>query len=461
MTRLFSHFIPTTLIAIFAVEAVVLALCVPLGAHIRFFAEGGPHVQLIWPTVAFVAVMLAVMASFGLYSQDLPTGNFAMVVLLGATFLAGLCAISVVFYLLPDFSLGRGVFALAWLCALVLVMCARLAFLHFWSRLDGLARRILVLGTGPWASLLDGIERSPHGAQFCIVGFVTVQGSECCVPASRILSVEHTIPDMVRRYAIDEVVIAVNDRRGGRLPLMELLECKLRGVEVTELSSFYERERGQLQIDSMTTSWIVFGGGFHNNRPHEIVKAAFDITAAALLLLLALPVMLLSALAIILEDGFPVIYRQERVGLHGKMFDIIKFRSMRKDAESEGGPCWATPRDCRVTRVGRFLRMLRIDELPQAINVLQGDMSFVGPRPERPAFVKELEKRIPYYPVRHSVKPGITGWAQVRFPYSGTVEGAAEKLQYDLYYVKNRSLFLDIMIVIETIGVVLMGKGSR
>ena len=265
----------------------------------------------------------------------------------------------------------------------------------------------------------------------------------------------------MRDLNVSEVVIAVRERRGGVLPLRQLLDCKLRGVRVMDLASFYERERGLLKLDSMRASWLIFGQGFEHGVTRDVVKRVFDLLVSVVMLAITFPVLLLAMVAIYLESGRPVFYRQVRVGQGGRNFTIYKLRSMRKDAERDGKPVWATSDDDRITLVGKVIRKTRIDELPQLINVLRGDMSFVGPRPERPFFVRQLIEDIPYYDVRHSVKPGVTGWSQVRYPYGASVEDALAKLEYDLYYVKNHSLFLDLLILMETAQVVLLGKGAR
>jgi sugar transferase (PEP-CTERM system associated) len=254
----------------------------------------------------------------------------------------------------------------------------------------------------------------------------------------------------------------MDDRRQG-FPVHEFLECRLAGIEVLELQTFLERETGKVHLDIMNPSWIIFGTGFNTSLLNRAFERAFDLLVSALLLVLASPLMLLTALAIRLEDGWnaPILYRQARVGRFGESFDVIKFRSMRIDAESGRGAQWAVRDDPRVTRVGAFIRKVRIDELPQLWNVLRGAMSFVGPRPERPEFVSQLEEKIPYYRERHTVKPGITGWAQLCYPYGSSERDAVEKLQYDLYYVKNRSLIFDFVIIVQTVEVVLWGKGAR
>jgi sugar transferase (PEP-CTERM system associated) len=276
-----------------------------------------------------------------------------------------------------------------------------------------------------------------------------------------IISSKKSLTDTAINLKVEEIVVAVTERRGGAMPLRELLDCKLQGIKVLDLASHFEQTLGQIRLESLYAGWLIFGDGFSQGSARTIVKRIFDIACATILILLSLPVMLIAALAIVIENGFPVFYRQERVGLNGRLFNVIKFRSMRRDAEKDGKPVWAKAQDNRVTKVGRIIRKLRVDELPQLFSVLTGDMSLVGPRPERPFFVDQLTKEIPFYAVRHSVKPGVTGWAQVRYHYGATVEDSAEKLQYDLYYVKNHSLFLDILVLFETVGVVLTGKGAQ
>jgi sugar transferase (PEP-CTERM system associated) len=245
------------------------------------------------------------------------------------------------------------------------------------------------------------------------------------------------------------------------MPLRELLDCKLHGVRVVDMATHFEKTLGQIRRDSVSAGWLIFGDGFEQGVMRTAVKRLFDMVCASVLILLTWPIMLVTAILIKLESTGPVLYLQERVGLNGRLFRVVKFRSMCANAEMDGQPRWAAAGDARVTRVGRLIRKLRIDELPQLFSVLGGDMSLVGPRPERPFFVDQLTRELPYYAVRQSVKPGVTGWAQVRYHYGASVEDAAEKLQYDLYYVKNHSLFLDLVVLFETVGVVLLGKGAQ
>jgi sugar transferase (PEP-CTERM system associated) len=295
-----------------------------------------------------------------------------------------------------------------------------------------------------------------------IVGYLAGPNErEPAVPAHEILSSDGTLPEMARKLGVEEIVVALTERRAGSMPLRQLLDCKVSGTKVYDLNTHFEKTLGQIRVDYLSASWLIFGDGFNQGAWRTAVKRVFDIFCATLLILASSPLMLAAAIAIKLESQGPALYRQERTGLNGRAFSIAKFRSMRIDAEGDGKPQWAQANDNRVTRVGQFIRRVRIDELPQLFNVLRGDMSLVGPRPERPFFVEQLTQEIPFYALRHSVKPGVTGWAQVRYPYGATVEDSQEKLQYDLYYVKNHTLFLDLVVLMETVGVVLTGKGAR
>jgi sugar transferase (PEP-CTERM system associated) len=304
---------------------------------------------------------------------------------------------------------------------------------------------------------------------FVLVGFLQPSGNRDDLVSefgARVMGDASDLPRFCEEYDVHEIVVAMDERRrnqdaSGGLPLEDLMECRLRGIQVCDVQQFIEREACKVDVDLLRPSWMVFSDGFIAGTWRTVSKRAFDLLACLLLLAVAWPVMLLTALLIRLEDGAPVFYRQTRIGLDDKPFDVIKFRSMRTDAEASGEAVWASQNDPRVTRVGAFIRKTRIDELPQLFNVLRGDMSFVGPRPERPMFVEELKCRIPFYEQRHRVKPGITGWAQLCYPYGASVQDAKEKLQYDLYYLKNHSLLLDLIILLQTVEVVLVGEGAR
>lgn len=324
-----------------------------------------------------------------------------------------------------------------------------------------LSRRILVFGTGARAlAVKNALNKSDPSAQ--IVGFFPSPNEDgAAVPIDQILSRSHSLLDTAKALDVHEIVVALSERRGGSMPLRELLDCKLHGIRVMDLASYFEQALGQIRLESLYAGWLIFGDGFRQGLFRSAVKRLFDIVSALILLILAAPVILVTSLLIIIESGTPVLYLQERVGRNGRLFKVIKFRSMRTDAEKDGKPIWAQKQDDRTTKIGRIIRKLRIDELPQLYCVLRGDMSLVGPRPERQFFVDQLTNEIPFYAVRHSVKPGLTGWAQVRYHYGATVEDSAEKLQYDLYYVKNHSLLLDLIIMFETVVVVLTGKGAH
>jgi sugar transferase (PEP-CTERM system associated) len=319
--------------------------------------------------------------------------------------------------------------------------------------------RALVLGTGAIGKVIAGLEETGT-RPFTILGFLDDNpNAPETVPAGHVLlGKTQDLSALVEDTKPDLIVVAQMNRRGN-FPAKALIDCRMRGIQVEDWPTFYEKETGKILVTDLRPSWLIFSDGFVKTYRTEIIKRLLDLSLSLVGLLLALPVMAVVALTIKLESRGPVLFRQARLGQNGRVFILNKFRSMREDAEKETGPVWAQDRDPRVTRVGSFLRKTRLDELPQLFNVLLGDMSFIGPRPERPEFVYTLQKQIPFYMERLSVKPGITGWAQVRYRYGATVEDAIEKLQYDLYYIKNLSLFLDLVILIATIQVVLFARG--
>ena len=366
----------------------------------------------------------------------------------------------IIFIILPSAEGNRTLLELSGMAALFGMLSYRVMASHRRSRAL-VTLRLLIFGAGKEAASVAA-SLSKEDQTVRVVGFYPgAVAEERAVPENMLISSEKSLIDVVSELNVDEIVVAIGERRGGRMPLRELLDCRLSGVLVLDMSSHFERMLGQIRLDALRAGWLIFGGGFRQGTGRTTIKRIFDIVAASILLLLFSPLMLMTAVLIVLEDGFPILYRQERVGLNGRLFNVIKFRSMRRDAESDGQPRWATKNDDRVTRVGKIIRRLRIDELPQLFSVLSGDMSMVGPRPERAFFVDQLTKEIPFYAVRHSVKPGVTGWAQVRYHYGSTVDDAAQKLQYDLYYVKNHTLMLDLVVLFETVGVVVSGKGAQ
>jgi sugar transferase (PEP-CTERM system associated) len=325
-----------------------------------------------------------------------------------------------------------------------------------------LQHRVLILGTAGDAVTVHDALSKLGGRGISIVGFYqTDPSSPIEVPRDRIVPKASSLESLVEDFRIQAIVVAVREQRGGALPVAELLNCRLRGVEVTDVPAVLERVTGTVPVEALKSSWLIYNRGFAQGWGRRTVKRAFDLAAATGLLILSAPVMLVTALAILIESGRPIIFRQERVGFRGRTFTLLKFRSMRTDAEKDGVPKWASIGDARITAVGRLIRRLRIDELPQLFNVLRGEMSLVGPRPERPYFVADLTKQVPFYATRHTVKPGVTGWAQVRYQYGASVEDTIRKLEFDLYYVKNHSLSLDLAILFRSVRVVLLGAGAR
>jgi sugar transferase (PEP-CTERM system associated) len=467
-TRIFRHYVPTPLLVLALAEALIFFGSMYLAAIVRFgeidfslVDTAGKDVSLFPRAFLYALIMMSTFTAFGLYREDIRKDDKTYQTLYLSGFGIGGLTMAVLFYVVPQTLIGRGIMALAFLFSVVGSGVLRYAFFHALGA-EAFKRRILVLGIGSRAAEVATLrEKLGKHARFIVAGFVPFKHEQPSASKLTLIQEDCSLLALVHRLGISEIVVGVRDRRGGHLSMPELLECKLEGVSVIDLSSFFEREKGYVQLDSLNASWMVYSEGFRRNALRDLVKRAFDVSISLLVLVLMLPVMILTALAIWLEDGSPVLYRQERIGECGHPFKILKFRSMRVDAEKDGLARWAQKNDDRVTRVGRFIRKTRIDESPQIFNVLKGDMSFVGPRPERPQFVRELTRQIPYYSSRHTVKPGITGWAQIRYPYGASVEDAVKKLQYDLYYVKNHTLFLDLIILFQTAQVVLLGRGGR
>lgn len=460
MIRVFSHYISVRLVLLVILEALVWMASVRAGLSFHLVGSGTTVAEagaMVAPlAAAFTLGMLIVISSMGLYHLELWKDAQSVLLRLAAAAVLGLGLTLVVLQLMPSLHWAPGGLAITVLLAFTGSALVRFSLFR-WNKVT-FKSRVLVLGTGSRILRLADLAQRNHS--HVVVGYVSLQPSASNhVPLPRLLPVApgDSLLSVVKKYKIDQIVIAVRERRGGGLPVRELLECRLSGIKVTELSTFFEREYRQVLLESLNPSWMVLGEGFRQGLFRTTAKRLFDLAASTALLLLTLPVTLIAAICIIWESGFPVFYRQERVGQGGRVFTIYKLRSMKNSAESDGTPRWAATDDDRTTRIGRIIRKLRIDELPQIINVLKGEMSFVGPRPERPYFVDKLAQQIPYYSLRHSLKPGITGWAQVRYPYGASVDDAVEKLQYDLYYVKNHTLFLDLVILLATVETVLWG----
>jgi sugar transferase (PEP-CTERM system associated) len=462
--RIFNHYLHFPIVMLAAVEG-LLFLLAPFAATLMRFdwtLHDIPMMDPLWVRAFLYAICLQIcMVATGLYSSRLRVTVIGIAMRIGVSLIATVCLLAIVFYLAPALDLGRGIFAISVAISFAGSLLIRLVFARVVDE-DAFKRRVLVYGCGRRAMSISRLRRRADRRGFFIVGYVQSLADGVFVPAEALIKPAGSLLEYARENKVHEVVVAMDDRRQS-FPVQELLECRLSGIEVTDLMSFLERETGKVRLDVLNPSWMIFGDGFRRDPIRLFSERAFDLLASLALLALTWPLMVLTMLAIKLEDGWraPLLYRQKRIGYESQPFDVLKFRSMSTCAESDGQARWATENDSRVTRVGAIIRKVRIDELPQILNVLAGDMSFVGPRPERPEFVDDLGRKIPYYRERHCVKPGITGWAQLCYPYGSSEHDAAEKLQYDLYYVKNHSLLFDLMILLQTAEVVLWGKGGR
>ncbi|HXR90348.1 MAG TPA: TIGR03013 family XrtA/PEP-CTERM system glycosyltransferase [Steroidobacteraceae bacterium] len=453
-------------LAVLAVAELAMLSGALLAAHVLRFrlpvhaieAQSGA----LWPIMlVFGCGMVISLFAFGLYSSRQRAPLFGIAVRLIAAVGVGTLGTELCLYVVADAGIGRGVLLIAVLLALAGLAASRYVFTHIVDEAT-FKRRVLVYGCGQRATAIASLRRRSDRRGFVVVGYLQPDGEDCEVPSGQLIASPSNLQLVCEQLNVDEVVVAMDDRRRA-FPLLELLECRLAGTDVTELLTFLERETGRVRIDALNPSWMIFGEGFRRDPLRLFSSRMLDLIASLLILVVSLPVMVVTALAIKFEDGWraPVLYRQARIGLGGHLFDVLKFRSMRTDAERDGRAQWAQTKDPRITRVGAIIRKIRVDELPQILNVLRGQMSFVGPRPERPQFVAQLAQNIPYYAQRHCVKPGITGWAQLCYPYGSSEQDALEKLQYDLYYIKNNTLLFDLAILVQTAEVVFMGRGAR
>ena len=463
--RVLNHYLHSKFLVLGAIEFVLLMCSVQAGLYLRNL--GGSYeivLELPWLQMVSFAVILSVCSlAMGVYTSTFREGMTGMALrTLVSYFFLGTASLTIIYYFIPSLYLGRGVLAFAVGFALVVVLLTRVLFFKLVD-LAQLTRHVIILGAGDAAqSILSKIDPVNERLSFSVVGCIPCGDGPVSVDGAQVMPMPENLMEFAKSNNISEIVVAPDERRrseGGNIPVNDLLDCKLKGIRITDPLGFIERELLKLEESMLRPSWALYSDGFVYSQSRDVIKRIFDIAVALLLVLIAWPLMLLTAVAIVLETGRPILYRQVRVGLNGKEFAIYKFRSMTQDAEKDGKAVWAQKNDARVTRVGAFIRNTRLDELPQLYNVLKGDMSFVGPRPERPQFVEELKEQIPFYDARHRVKPGLMGWAQLKYPYGASVEDARSKLKYDLYYVKNHSFFIDILIVIQTVEVVLLGKG--
>lgn len=466
--KVFNHYVHTPYLVLSAIEFCLLFASLYIGTSARL-----PGVEIHLGDLSdpfhlkatiFSLVMVFCTLAVGVYEARFREG-FSGVALrtLVAYCLLGAVGLTVLYYLLPEIYVGRGVLSISIFVAVALVLVARFIFFKIVD-VQKLQRRIMVLGAGRKAQrTLELLKENAWNGGFVVVGCMPCGPAEIKVSPEKVIAQKLSIKDTVKELHVHEILVALDERRqseGGSFPLGDLLDAKLSGIKVTDAIEFHERETGKIELSLLSPSWMVFSSGFRYSQSRDFIKRIFDILICLILLTFALPAMLLTAILVFLDDGAPVLFKQVRVGLNGKHFTIYKFRSMRKDAEKDGAQ-WAKKNDSRITRVGNFIRNTRLDELPQIYNVLKGDMSFVGPRPERPEFVGDLATQIPYFDERHRVKPGLMGWAQLKYPYGASAEDAAQKLRYDLYYTKNHSIILDLLIVIQTVEVILLGKGVR
>lgn len=472
MLRIFRHYVALPIIFWAAAEAALFALILFVVAQLSWGADLARIAEMSTAQarhgLAAVIYVLLLMISLGLYNREsfynIYTFWFrASVGALVILVTAGILHFLTTYFLELTFSQPFAVFVTSVLAFFPLIFLARQGYNQL-AQTDIVKRRVAVLGSGPLAERIAELAEKRHGVHFVTVGHLSFNGRSAAVGAAVVLpedlaAVPGGLADFARQNRVDEIVLAARERRG--LPIWELLDCKLDGVKITDYIEFWERETGQIDINEVRPSWLIHSDGFRVSLLRRFIKRTFDIVVSGGLLLLTLPLLLVTACLIRLDSRGPVLYKQERVGLNGRIYEVLKFRTMRSDAESGGQPVWARTRDDRVTHVGAFLRRARIDEIPQMFNVLKGDMSFIGPRPERPYFVNMLSDEIPLYDLRHRVRPGITGWAQINYPYGASVEDAKAKHAYDLYYVKNGGLFLDLVVLMQTVRVVLFFDGAR
>jgi sugar transferase (PEP-CTERM system associated) len=468
MLRLFRHYLSTQALILFGVECGVTLIVVYFGLT-RYLAKySGRFVYGPSQTIAIAmltAAIAGVLVSLGIYDRWNLTDRRQIAQRLPVAFVLCFPIVWIIVYLHLERASVVALPVIAACAAMTLipllgVMVSRVVYARVVG-LAGLRHRVLVLGAGSLAARIERFSDNRRGRAFAVVGYVAIAGASRDITPERIVgeAAVNPLPGLVRSLGADEIVVAVDDRRS--VPLDSLLECRLSGIAVSEFLTFWEREGRQLCLDALEPSWLIYAEGFAvGSVATHVLKRGFDLATTVLLGTILLPVIALAAVAVRLDSAGPVLYAQERVGRNGRIFVLYKFRSMRADAEADGRPRWAATDDPRVTRVGAFLRKTRIDELPQLLNVLKGDMSFVGPRPERPFFVEILSRDIPFYRERFRVRPGLTGWAQINYPYGASVEDAREKVAYDLYYIKNYSLMLDFLVLLGTAQIVFWPKAA-
>jgi sugar transferase (PEP-CTERM system associated) len=444
-------------LTVFGFELVLISGSMVLAANLHDSSEGASAMAL---KIALVTALCQLCFYYNdLYDLNVVQSSREVIIrLLQATGAAAI-VLAAACVTVPSLILDPSTFLTALGVFVIAVATWRVAFNYF-AHDPYLEERVLVVGTGHSAQMVAKQIGGQHDFAYRLVGFVDDDEGVELVRHHEVLGKAADLRAIIAEHHVDRIIVGLSDRRG-RLPIQELLQAKLSGVRVEDATTTYERLTGKILIDDLKPSWLIFSDGFRASRVTRIVKRMLDLSLSMIGFILAAPLMALTALAIRLDSAGPVLYSQERVGENGRIFTVYKFRSMRTDAERGGQPIWARDGDERVTRVGRFIRATRLDELPQLWNVMRGDMSFVGPRPERSFFVEQLAREIPFYVQRHAVKPGLTGWAQVKYQYGSSIEDAMEKLRYDLYYIKHMSIFFDLTIVLDTVKVILFGRGAK
>ena len=407
----------------------------------------------------YTVILQTTIFALGAYDRENVQKQVETSIRIFVGFVVALGVLTILFYSLPFLSIWRSIIISAMFVTFCMILLIRFLAIHIVD-LDLLKRRVVVIGVGEQAAKIEHLSQSSKVTGFVCVGYIDYGGATPQVPVSKIVPRINSLLDFVKQETVDEIVIALEDRRQS-LPSQALSDCKLRGVGVVDYMTFFSCETGRLDLDMISPSWFVFSNGFRGNSSYRIFKRVVDIVAAVALLVLTLPLVVLAAIAIRMDSPGPILLMQTRVGINGEPFVLFKFRTMYTEAEQDGIPKWADRHDDRITRVGSLLRRTRIDEIPQLFNVLRGSMSFVGPRPERPHFVKQLSREIPHYDHRHALRPGLTGWAQLCYHYAASVEDAKQKLEYDLYYLTHCGFLLDFLIILQTVRVVIWPSGVR
>ena len=465
MMHALRHRLSTRSVTLVVFESLLILLAVELAAYVRLgtlpWGAASPD-QTLFKVAIIVAVAQVCLYYCDLYDLRLLSQPRELLTRIVQALGAASFLLAALYFWFPALVIGRGVFMISATLLIASVSGWRLLFVWVSGRMRPRERLLLVGTNGAALTLARELFERRHEFGVDIVGFVDPDPSRVGEPLINpgVIGTIEDIPSIVRARNVDRVVVSLAEARG-QLPMDKLLEMKLDGVTFDHLASVYEEYTGKIAVENLRPSWLIFSSGFRKSRIQAASKRLFDVFLAVVGLVLAAPLMLAVALATRLTSDGPILYHQNRVGLQGRIFRIHKFRSMRTDAEAKTGPVWAAKDgDPRTTTLGRFLRRTRLDELPQLVNVLRGDMSFVGPRPERPEFVTELTREIPFYGQRHVVRPGVTGWAQVRYTYGASVEDALQKLQYDLFYIKHMSFAFDLLIVVSTIKTVVLRQGA-